>query len=148
MINAQSARGPRKRKERTPIWMLCDVFTVDNAQHHQDKTNNRDFSNFTRADKTHVDAHKDRNRNGGCNTEYTHGLLVSALTTTSANTARMIIITPKAPSITIIPAKVPSSCLAISPSDRPSRRVEINSTRKSCTAPASTTPTSSQYCPR
>ena len=35
----------------------------------------------------------------------------------------------------------PSSILIISPSDLPSRRTEANSTMKSCTAPASTTPT-------
>ncbi|MNC57435.1 hypothetical protein D3C75_1070950 [compost metagenome] len=76
-----------------------------------------------------------------------HGLWASALTTTKANTARIIIITPSAPSITTIPAKEPSSCFAISPSERPSRRVEINKTKKSCTAPATTTPTSSQIVP-
>ena len=34
--------------------MLRDIFTVDNAKHHQHKTNNRYFCNFTRADKTHI----------------------------------------------------------------------------------------------
>src|SRR5690606_39167666 len=51
--------------------MLRDVFTVDDPEHHQYKTNNRDFCNFTRTDKTHIHAHKDRNRNRGSNTEHT-----------------------------------------------------------------------------
>ena len=76
-----------------------------------------------------------------------HGLCASAFTTTKAKTARIIIITPSAPSITTTPAKEPSSCFAISPSDRPSRRVEINKTKKSCTAPANTTPTNNQIVP-
>ena len=59
------------------------------------------------------------------------GLCASALTTTKANTAKIMIITPSAPSMTTIPANDPNSCLAISPSDRPSRRVEINKTKKS-----------------
>ena len=75
------------------------------------------------------------------------GLCASAFTTTSANTARIMIITPNAPSMTTIPAKEPNSCFAISPNERPSRRVEINNTRKSCTAPARTTPTNNQMVP-
>ena len=76
-----------------------------------------------------------------------HGLLVKAFTTTKASTARMITITPSAPSMTITPANEPSSCFAISPRERPSRRVEINKTKKSWTAPANTTPTKSQIVP-
>ncbi|MNP62212.1 hypothetical protein D3C76_1574700 [compost metagenome] len=75
------------------------------------------------------------------------GLSARALTTTSASADRMIIITPSAPSMVITPAKAPSSCLAISPSERPSRRVEMNRIRKSCTAPASITPTRIQIVP-
>ena len=48
------------------------------------------------------------------------------------------------PTIAIVPVVLPISSLMISPRDRPLRLVEIKSTVKSCTAPASTTPTSSQ----
>ena len=75
------------------------------------------------------------------------GLSANALTTTSARADRIMIMTPNAPSMVMTPAKEPSSCLAISPSERPSRRVEINSTKKSCTAPASMTPTKIQIVP-
>ena len=75
------------------------------------------------------------------------GLCANALTTTSASTARMMTITPSAPSITVIPVNVPSSSFAISPSDLPSRRVDKNSTVKSCTAPANTTPMMSHSVP-
>ena len=43
------------------------------------------------------------------------------------------------------PAVGPISSLTSSPSERPSRRVETNSTIKSCTAPASTTPARSDH---
>ena len=69
------------------------------------------------------------------------GLLVSALTTISASTARMMIMIMKQPKSAIRPAISPISVFTISPSDRPSRRVEMNRIMKSWTAPASTTPT-------
>jgi len=68
------------------------------------------------------------------------GECASAFTTIRANTARMMIMIMKAPNSAITPGTLPISCLTISPSERPSRRVEMNSTMKSCTAPASTTP--------
>ncbi|MOA11619.1 hypothetical protein D3C78_1315710 [compost metagenome] len=47
----------------------------------------------------------------------------------------------------ITPAVAPISSFTSSPSERPSRRVETNSTIKSCTAPASTTPARIQIMP-
>ena len=49
----------------------------------------------------------------------------------------MIISTPI---IAMVPAIWPISARIISPSERPSRRVEAHRTMKSCTAPANTTP--------
>ena len=69
-----------------------------------------------------------------------HGLLVSALTTISASTARMMIMIRNVPNRAITPGTAPSSARISSPSERPSRRIEMNRTMKSCTAPASTTP--------
>jgi len=68
------------------------------------------------------------------------GLSASALTTISASTARMITMIMKAPNSAIVPATWPISMRMSSPSDLPSRRMEMNRTMKSCTAPASTTP--------
>jgi hypothetical protein len=45
------------------------------------------------------------------------------------------------PIIAITPAVGPSSSRTISPSERASRRTDRNRIMKSCTAPASTTPT-------
>jgi len=45
-----------------------------------------------------------------------------------------MIITASVPSMTMVPTVAPSSSFAISPSERPSRRVEMNRTRQSCTA--------------
>ena len=70
-----------------------------------------------------------------------HGLAVSAFTTTSASTARMMIMIASTPTSASAPGIGPSSILIISPSDLPSRRIDANSTMKSCTAPATTTPT-------
>jgi len=75
------------------------------------------------------------------------GESASALTTISASTARMMIMIMKAPNSAISPGTMPISCLTRSPSDRPSRRVEMNSTMKSCTAPAKTTPARIQSRP-
>jgi hypothetical protein len=69
-----------------------------------------------------------------------HELCASALTTTSASTASRITMMAAMPSIDTTPAALPISVRIISPSDRPSRRVEKNSTSMSCTAPAKTTP--------
>ncbi|MNN16713.1 hypothetical protein D3C81_1298620 [compost metagenome] len=46
----------------------------------------------------------------------------------------------KQPNSAIMPGTVPISDLTRSPSERPSRRVEMNRIMKSCTAPANTTP--------
>ena len=68
------------------------------------------------------------------------GLCASALTTIRASTARMMIMIMKVPNSAMTPATGPISDLIRSPSERPSRRVDTNSTMKSCTAPANTTP--------
>ena len=68
------------------------------------------------------------------------GLAVSAFTTTSASTARMMIMIASTPTSASVPGMGPSSILIISPSDLPSRRTDAKSTMKSCTAPAVTTP--------
>jgi hypothetical protein len=68
------------------------------------------------------------------------GLNFSALTTTSAITASIMIMISKAAAMALTPPMRPISSRAISPSERPSRRIEQNSTTKSCTAPPSTAP--------
>ena len=75
------------------------------------------------------------------------GECARALTTTSASTASKMIMIIKMPTIATVPAVSPSSARIMSPNERPSRRVEAHSTMKSCTAPANTTPTSSQSVP-
>ncbi|MNO04401.1 hypothetical protein D3C81_2254150 [compost metagenome] len=75
------------------------------------------------------------------------GLWASALTTIIASTASMITMIMKVATRAMTPATGPISDLISSPRERPSRRVETNSTMKSCTAPASTTPASSQSMP-
>ena len=69
-----------------------------------------------------------------------HGLPASALTTTSASTASRMIMISSTPTSAMPPGTGPISVRTISPSERPSRRVEKNSTVMSCTAPAKTTP--------
>ena len=76
-----------------------------------------------------------------------HGLWVNAFTTIIASTARMITMIIKVATSAITPAVAPISSFTSSPSERPSRRVETNSTIKSCTAPASTTPARIQIIP-
>ena len=76
-----------------------------------------------------------------------HGLAVSAFTTTRLRTARMMIMMASTPTSASEPGTGPSSILIISPSDLPSRRTDANSTMKSCTAPATTTPASIQSVP-
>jgi hypothetical protein len=69
------------------------------------------------------------------------GLAASALTTTSASTARMMNMIISTPIIAITPAAGPISVRTISPSERASRRTERKRIMKSCTAPAKITPT-------
>ena len=69
-----------------------------------------------------------------------HGECASAFTTMRASTARMITMIMNVPTSAITPGTGPSSALTRSPSERPSRRTDMNSTMKSCTAPANTTP--------
>ena len=69
-----------------------------------------------------------------------HGEPAKALTTISESTARMITMIMKVPNRAMTPGTAPSSDLTRSPRERPSRRVEMNSTMKSWTAPAKTTP--------
>ncbi len=75
------------------------------------------------------------------------GLSPSALTTTSPRAARIMIMIASAPTSAMPPATGPISILIISPRERPSRRIEQNSTMKSCTAPATITPTKIQIVP-
>ncbi len=76
-----------------------------------------------------------------------HGLSASALTTTIASTARMMIMIRNAPNRAMVPGIWPISSRTRSPSERPLRRLDKNSTTKSCTAPANTTPTTSHRSP-
>ena len=73
-----------------------------------------------------------------------HGEFANAFTTTIAKIATSIIIIKKIPSIIMLPAVFPISIFIISPRLLPSWRDEITRITKSCTAPAKTTPTSSQ----
>ena len=75
------------------------------------------------------------------------GLWASALTTTRASTASRMIMMARMPIIAITPGTRPISPRMISPSERPSRRVEMNSMMKSWTAPAKTTPARIQSVP-
>ena len=76
-----------------------------------------------------------------------HGLSARAFTTIMASTARMMIMIRNAPNRAMVPATGPISSRTRSPSERPSRRLEMNRTMKSCTAPARTTPAISQSMP-
>ena len=76
-----------------------------------------------------------------------HGLFASAFTTISASTASSSTMIINIPIIATTPAAWPSSLRIMSPSVRPSRRVDRKSTVKSCTAPAKTTPTRIQIVP-
>ena len=75
------------------------------------------------------------------------GLSARALTTTSASTASRITMITSTPMIAAAPPTGPSSSRAICPSERPRRRVEIESTRKSWTQPANTAPSRIQMVP-
>ena len=65
-----------------------------------------------------------------------HGLPLSALTTTSATTARRTIMIRSTVSSAVKPPTGPISSRAISPSDLPSRRIDAKRMTKSCTQPA------------
>ena len=71
----------------------------------------------------------------------------SAFTTTSASTARRMIMMRRIAIIPVTPATRLISSLAICPSDFPSRRSEQQRMVKSWTAPASTTPMTIQIVP-
>jgi hypothetical protein len=75
------------------------------------------------------------------------GLSLRALTTTSASTASRMIMIARIATIASPPVSGPISSLAICPRDFPSRRMEPNRITKSCTAPPSTTPNTSQRVP-
>src|SRR2546426_658400 len=75
------------------------------------------------------------------------GDALSAFTTMSASTASRMIMMNSTASIAIAPAAGLTSSFAIWPSDLPSRRSEQNRIVKSCTAPPSTTPITSQIVP-
>ncbi len=75
------------------------------------------------------------------------GLPFKALTTTSARTERMMTQISRMPMPAMVPATGPISERIMSPSERPSRRVDRNSTVMSCTAPANTTPARIQSVP-
>ncbi len=75
------------------------------------------------------------------------GLSRSAFTTTRARTASRMIMMARIATIAASPVPGPISSLAIWPSDLPSRRMEPIRITKSCTAPASTTPKTSQMVP-
>ncbi len=72
------------------------------------------------------------------------GLSLRALVTTSASTARRMIMIARIATIANSPVTGPISSLAICPSDFPFRRIEPNRMTKSCTAPPSTTPNTIQ----
>ena len=71
----------------------------------------------------------------------------SALTTTRASTARMMIMIAKTAIRAAMPPTTPISSRTIWPRLLPSRRIEKNSTTMSCTAPAKMTPTMIQIVP-
>jgi hypothetical protein len=76
-----------------------------------------------------------------------HGDARSAFTTISASTASKMIMMNRTASIPVTPAVLLISSFAIWPRDLPSRRSEQNRIVKSCTAPANTTPITSQIVP-
>ena len=76
-----------------------------------------------------------------------HGDSASALTTTRASTARMMIMIAKTAISAAMPPIVPISSRIIWPRLLPLRRMEKNSTTMSWTAPAKMTPTMIQIVP-
>ncbi|MDH6487412.1 hypothetical protein M2157_003411 [Streptomyces sp. SAI-127] len=75
------------------------------------------------------------------------GEAARALTMTRASTPSRMIMMAKAAIRAAAPPKGPISSRAICPSERPSLRVEKNSTTMSCTAPAKMTPAMIQTVP-
>ncbi|MNY49509.1 hypothetical protein D3C86_1849410 [compost metagenome] len=75
------------------------------------------------------------------------GLVARALTTTRAKTASRITMIMSTATMAVKPATGPISSLAIWPRVLPSRRMEPKRMMKSCTAPATTTPTRIQSVP-
>ncbi len=71
----------------------------------------------------------------------------SAFTTTRPSPASALTMMNRIAMAAVVPATGPISARAISASERPLRRIENASTRKSCTAPASTTPITSHSRP-
>ena len=45
--------------------VLGDALAIDDRQHQQDKADDRDLTDGARPDEAHVDAHEDRDRDGG-----------------------------------------------------------------------------------
>ena len=76
-----------------------------------------------------------------------HGDSASALTTTRASTARMMIMIAKTAIRAAMPPTTPISSRTICPRLLPSRRIEKNITTMSWTAPAKMTPTMIQMVP-
>ena len=76
-----------------------------------------------------------------------HGDSASAFTTTSASTARMMIMIAKTAIRAAVPPTTPISSRTIWPRLLPSRRIDRNSTTMSWTAPARMTPTMIQMVP-
>lgn len=75
------------------------------------------------------------------------GLAFRAFTTISASTAMRMIMMKRTASMAVSPAAGEISSLAIWPSDLPFRRREQHRMVRSCTAPPSTTPITSQSVP-
>ena len=76
-----------------------------------------------------------------------HGLSASAFTTSSPSPASATVMMNRTAMEAETPATGPTSFLAISASEQPSRRTEATSTTKSCTAPAKTAPIRIQSAP-
>ena len=76
-----------------------------------------------------------------------HSLSASALTTMMPSPAMAMTRMKKMATAAATPASGPTSDRAMSPSDRPPRRVEAHSQNESCTAPARQTPAISQIRP-
>ncbi len=76
-----------------------------------------------------------------------HALSARAPTTTMPRPAIAMTMIARIATIATIPGSTPSSSRTSSASERPPRRMEAVRMTKSCTAPASTTPASSQRKP-
>ena len=76
-----------------------------------------------------------------------HGLSASAFTTTMPRPAMAMTRMNRIETAAVVPATGPTSVRAMSASDRPPRRVDAHSQKKSCTAPAMQTPATSHISP-